>query len=373
MNDLQAIINAFEESQQRGEITFLATIVNSQGSTYRRRGARMLMTDTGRMVGMVSGGCLENDLWEQTRQKLIAAEPIVIKYDTSADEDIVWGFGLGCNGMVQVLLEKLNTDDTENSLTFIGQCFSRQQGGVLATVFEVEGEIPLTIGDRIFLDAQGKITSKLADSPLALTLLTDAQKALQINQSAVHTYLFPSGRIAVFLEVIQPPTSLIIFGAGRDAVPLKQFAKALDWKVTVVDCRASEVTQERFFGADHLILTRRDILPQQVQVDSRTVAVVMTHNYLDDLAILKMLLPSQSRYIGILGAKSRTERLLEDLQREGVANKTLLHTPIGLDIGAETPEEIAIAILAEIQAVLGNRCGGFLKNRQAAIHTTNDQ
>lgn len=365
MNELPAILAAFESSQQKSEASYLATIVNTQGSTYRRAGAKMLITSTGQMVGAISGGCLENDIFEHTRQRMQSGKPIVVTYDTMDHEDIVWGFGIGCNGVVQVLIERL--DRFLNPIVFLQRCFKNRQPGVMATVFSVEGSVEIEIGARVMFADDGSITTNIEESNLLPTLLCDIKASLDAQRSSIRKYQIPSGSVEVFIEVIQPPTPLIIFGAGSDAIPVANFAKALGWNVTVVDCRANEATSDRFSLADKVILTRRDIIDQQVLVETSTAAVVMTHNYFDDLEILKMLLPSPARYIGVLGAKKRTEGILNNLiyTKDQLAR---LYFPIGIDLGAETPQEIAIAIIAEIQAVLSHRTGSFLKHRQAPIH-----
>ncbi|WGV24345.1 XdhC family protein [Halotia branconii] len=379
MNELQAILEGFELSKENGEITFLATVVKTQGSTYRRPGAKMLMTNTGRIIGTISAGCLENDVFEHTKQRMSDDEPIVVTYDHTASEDILWGFGLGCNGVVQVLIERLEKESTPDAIAFIQECFHQKHLGIIATVFAFEGGVDVKLGSRLLLYPNGKTITDIKDPNLIQSLVADTKVAFVNQKSRVKNYQLPSGSVEVFIEVIQPPTPLVIFGAGYDAVPVAQFAQALGWDVTVVDCRANEATKERFSKACHVILSRREIVQKQVSVDAYTVAVVMTHNYLDDLEILKMLLPSPARYIGVLGPKVRTERLLEDLRclrratpTQGIAypteQLTRLHGPIGIDIGANTPEEIAIAIIAEIQAVLTNRSGNFLKNRNQPIH-----
>ncbi|MDZ8137333.1 MAG: XdhC family protein [Nostoc sp. DedQUE04] len=372
MNELQAILEGFELSQKNGEITFLATVVKTQGSTYRRPGAKMLMTDTGRTIGTISAGCLENDVFEHTQQRMSDGEPIVVTYDNTASEDILWGFGLGCNGTVQVLIERLEKESSPNAIAFMQECFERKHLGIIATVFAFEGEVDVKLGSRLLLYPDGKIIADIKDPNLIQSLQVDTQAAFTNQKSSVKNYQLPLGSAEVFIEVIQPPTPLVIFGAGYDAIPVAQFAQALGWDVTVVDCRANETTKARFPTACDVILTQREIVPKQIFIDVKTVAVVMTHNYLDDLEILKTLLPSPARYIGVLGPKARTERLLADLRSQGIVytteQLTRLHGPIGIDIGAETPEGIAIAIIAEIQAVLTNRNGSFLKNRNQPIH-----
>ncbi len=372
MNELQAILEGFESSQKSGEITFLATVVKTQGSTYRRPGAKMLIANTGRMIGTISAGCLENEVFQHTQQRMSDGEPIVVSYDNTASEDILWGFGLGCNGIVQVLLERLERESTPNAIAFTQECFHKKHLGIIATVFAFEGAVNVKLGSRLLLYPNGKIITDIKDPNLIPSLIADSQAAFTNQKSSVNNYQLPLGSAEVFIEVIQPPTPLVIFGAGYDAVPVAQFAQALGWDVTVVDCRANEATKERFPASCDVILSRREIVDKQVFIDDYTVAVVMTHNYLDDLEILKMLLSSPARYIGVLGPKLRTERFLEDLHLQGIVYTTeqlkRLHGPIGIDIGADTPEGIAIAIIAEIQAVLTNRSGSFLRNRHQPIH-----
>jgi xanthine/CO dehydrogenase XdhC/CoxF family maturation factor len=374
MNELQAILTAFETHQQRGETTFLATIVNTQGSTYRRPGARLLMTSTGQRIGMISGGCLENDVFEQTQQRMQSGEPLLVTYDTTADVDIVWGFGLGCNGVVQVLIERLEPHNLANPLQLITKGLRDRGPCVLATVFHVEGSLSIKVGMHWLFQAGQEPPLNLAESALALAITSDAQSVLQRQRSTVNQYELPTGKVLILLEAIQPPTPTIIFGAGQDAIPVAHLAKSLGWHVTVVDCRANEASIPRFSMADQVLLTRREKLHQTVAISDQTVAIAMTHNYLDDLAILKLLLPSPVRYLGALGSKQRTERLLRELQIEGIASTDKqcqrLYAPIGFDIGAETPEAIALSIVAEIQAVLANRSGCSLRNRLGAIHQT---
>ncbi|MBP5973849.1 XdhC family protein [Brasilonema sp. CT11] len=372
MNELQAILTAFESSQKSGDISFLATVVKTQGSTYRRPGAKMLMTGTDEIVGTISAGCLENDVFEHTRQRMADGKPIVVTYDNTASEDILWGFGLGCNGVVQVLIERLENESTPNAIAFIKECLNNKHLGIITTVFALEGAVDLKLGSRLLLYPNGKMITDIEDANLTQSLIADAQAALVNQKSSVNNYQLPFGSAEVFIEVIQPPTPLVIFGADHDAVPLAQFAQALGWQVTIVDCRANEATKARFPMACDVILSRREILEKQVFIDSETVTVIMTHNYLDDLEILKTLLPSSARYIGVLGPKHRTEKLLQDLEAQAIACTTeqleRLHSPVGIDVGAETPAEIAIAIIAEIQAVLKNHNGGFLRNRNQPIH-----
>lgn len=372
MKELNSILTAFATSKHKGEKSFLATVVNVQGSTYRRPGARMLITSNGNLVGTISGGCLENDVLEHTRVSMADGKPLVVTYDTTADEDIIWGFGLGCNGIVQILIESLRSDNPFNPLNFIQQCFRNQQPGIIATVVSVEGTINVQLGERLMLKLDGSCNTDIREKYFTDILCADARTVLENKNPSFHKYQLPIGKVDVFIELVQPPPHLIIFGAGRDTVPLAEFAQALGWRVTIFDCRANEASKLRFVMADEVIMSRREILHQQICINDYTVAVIATHNYLDDLDILKVLMPSNIKYLGCLGSKQRIAKLIQDLIIQGVEctpdQLQKLHAPIGLDIGADTPEAIALSMIAEIQAVLANRDGGFLKHRTEPIN-----
>lgn len=372
MKELQDIVAAFEKVESCSKTAALATIVKVLGSTYRRPGARMLMTPDGRMVGSISGGCLEGDVFEHAQRVMASSEPIVVKYDTTSADDIVWGLGLGCNGMVQVLIEQITQEKEPNPMAFFAECLRQQQMGVIVTVFHIEGQVRTKVGTRLMLHQNGTVISNIEDSNLAAGILNDAHEALRSSCSLVKEYQVLGGSAEIFIEVIQPAVPLVIFGAGHDAIPLVRFAKELGWHVTVVDSRPAYATLGRFPLADAVILSRSESIHESITVTHRTVAVVMTHNYLHDREILQTLLLSPLCYLGILGPKSRTERLLQELREEEIipTNEHLLklYGPIGLDIGADTPEQIALAIAAEIQAILANRSGGLLRDRKGPIH-----
>ena len=363
--DLQDIVAAFEKIASLGKTAAIATLVKVKGSTYRRPGARMLMTSDGWLLGSISGGCLEGDVFEHAQRVMNSGKPTLVKYDTTESEDIIWGLGLGCQGIVHVLVERL-TDDLElSSIAFLAECLHRRQTGVLVTVFGVEGRSPIKMGDRLLLHPDGTVKSNFTD-PVRSRIIDDAIAAAESTQSSVKTYQLPAGSAEVFIEVVQPPVPLIIFGAGHDAIPVVRLAKELGWHVTVVDSRPAYATTARFPLADAVILAHPQAVHKHISVDKCTAAVVMTHNYLHDRELLQTLLASPLSYLGVLGPKRRTEQLLQEL---GMAEQlSHLYSPVGLDIGADTPEAIGLAILAEIQAVLANRSGGSLRNRIGSIH-----
>lgn len=384
MREFQDIIKAFKQIVNDGRCSALATVVKTKGSVYRRPGARMLLVEDGQTVGSISGGCLEGDVFERSQPLMFySGNPVVVQYDTTSSEDIVWGLGLGCNGVVEVLIESLNDASARSQIEFIADCLHQGQPGAIATVFHVEGETRANIASRLLLKPDGTVVDGIEDEDriLARSVLEDAHRVLgeaqfsygSATRSQVQSYTLANGAAEVLIEVIQPLVPLVVFGAGHDAIPVVEFAKQLGWHVTVIDSRPGYATRDRFGLADEIIRSEPQNIQAHLTWNPRMVAVVMTHNYLRDRTLLRTLLATPLAYVGILGPKSRTQQLLQDLQADGfiptAAQLHRLYSPIGLDIGADAPEAIALAIIAEIQAVLANRSGGALRERIASIHS----
>lgn len=375
MKTIQAIVKLAGEARPGGVLA-MATVMNVRGSAYRRPGARMLMTADGRAAGMISGGCLENDVRERARKVMVSGTPVLVAYDSTAPDDIVFGLGLGCNGIVHVLIEPLAAGDDTGLLSFLSSCVARRQIGRVATVFKSD-EVP--IGARLMRWPDGSVTSNFHDPALSAALL-QAFHETAARRTALRRIELSDGRaVSILVEAVTPPVPLTIFGAAEDAIPVAQLAKSIGWHVTVIDARPAYATAERFPFADAVHCLRPESLLEspRVVLPPESVVMIMTHNFNHDKALLRVLLPRPLRYLGILGPKSRTGRLLDELGDEGCAvtheHLARLHGPAGLDLGAETPEEIAISIVGEIQAVLAQRQGGALRDRTAPIHEPVDQ
>ena len=374
MKELQDIITAWKQLQQTEQTAVLATLVQVEGSAYRRPGARMLVTSDGQQVGTISGGCLESDVVARSQEVLKTGIPALVKYDTTSEDDLIWGLGLGCQGVAYVLIERLNVK-RPNALSVIEECLSSRKFAAVATVFNTETtEVKDTI-DCLLLYPDGKLVSTIDNLELEERAKTDLQSVLQKRKSVSQAYVLTEGIAEVFLEVIIPPIDLVIFGAGFDALPVVKLAKALGWYVTVIDPQGRIPTKERFSKCDRVLLDSAEAAISQIKFSDRSVAVAMSHNYLYDLDFLKGLSTIPLRYLGILGPKKRTNRLLLELKSEGCIfpAEGELYSPVGLDIGADNPEEIALSIIAEIQAVIKNREAGFLKDRNAPIHAEHDR
>lgn len=380
MSELKSIVEAYEAALRRGETAVLATVMSVAGSAYRRPGARMLIRADGSTVGAISGGCLERDVCEIAKDVGRTGEAVVVRYDTTSDADIVWGLGLGCNGIVQVLIETLPAGAMPAHIRLLAGAIERHERGVIATIFNDTSEArgsnedsQIKIGSRAIVREDGSVIGEINDAELSAAIERDAYQALAVDESSVKMYDTVSGTIEVFFEVVRPPVPLVIFGAGQDAAAVASFARKLGWHVTIVDTRARTVSRERFAEADAVLLCRPEDVNENIALTERTMAIVMTHNYLHDTELLRRLLPSPVPYIGMLGPKLRTERILSKLMtaENSVTDdeySSRLHAPIGLDIGADTPEEIALSIVAEIKAVLAHRAAGFLKHRKGSIH-----
>lgn len=372
MKELQNILAQIRELKSSGGAAVLATVVDVQGSSYRLPSARMLILESGEFFGTVSGGCLEADVLERAKQVLKTGEPQVLTYDTRTNDESVFALNMGCRGVIRILLEPTPDNDF---FAFVADCFRTRLNGVVATVIDRKSAAGFAVGTRFStLETDLILFNK---QHTGFETLTPALRAaildvFGIGQTRCQTFQTADGWVEFFIELIKPPLALVVFGAGADAVPLVRLAKDLGWFVTVVDHRSVYATPERFPGADQVSIARAEDLELDVIHDRNAVAVVMTHNFERDKRALRRALNGRFRYVGVLGPKRRTETLLQELANEGeiFSGEQLerLFAPIGLDIGADAPESIAVSIVAEIQAALSNRAGGFLKNRQGSIY-----
>ena len=356
MRERTQIVELWRELDEAGESATLATVVRTEGSAYRLPGARLLLGRSGRRAGSVSGGCLEDDLIKKAWW-LTAAGAIVRKYDTTADGEIATdGFGLGCNGIIHVLVERL-TDSSSSVLPLLEAVRTSRRPAVVAHLLSPAS----LVGKRLTVGPDGQVQSNLEDAALQQVLLgevraADGSKSIRIAPA-----------IDVFLEKITPPVHLLIFGAGDDAVPLAHLAKYLGWQVSVFDGRAHYARLDKFPSADQVAV--RQAGSPAPAIDPWTVAVVMSHSYTQDLDVLRSLAAEPLPYLGVLGPRKRAIQLMTEANSADGVSATALHSPMGLDIGADGPEQVALAVLAEIQAVMNKRAGGFLRDRARPIHT----
>jgi xanthine dehydrogenase accessory factor len=347
----------------------LATVTAVEGSSYRRPGARLVLAPDGTRLGSISGGCLEEDLLIHLRRVMETGEAKALIYDTTEENDLVWGVGLGCHGRVTLLLERVET--TPPGLAFVQDAAGvLRSSTVLATVYA--GGPAVQLGACLALAANGRSWHAAEAQAWVDAFRETAADALSREVSAWRSFADLPGWPSVFFEYVAPPPRLVVLGAGDDARPLVRFATDLGWAVTVADPRAAFATRERFPSVENVLVVPPAELAQSVSFDGRTFAVVMTHHYVHDLPYLRELLAKNLPYVGLLGPRKRAEKLLSDLRAEGIevtpAMHASLHAPVGLDLGGDTPEAVALSMLAEMQAILQGRDATPLRQRTLPIH-----
>lgn len=349
----------------------LATVVASQGSTYRRPGARLLVAESGDLIGNISGGCLDNDIRREAKEVMAGRGARLVDFDLTADDEAVWGWGLGCNGALEVFVEP--PDHAAKVIGALKLALEERRTIGLMTVLTstIAG---VEAGARLVVHPDGHTDGGLGDPDLEAAGTKAALASLESRKAGRHTLgVEGKGEVSAFIEPLEPPIRLLICGAGEDVIPLVRLAASIGWETVLADDREQLLNHERFPEAtEFIVLPKAAELVTEAGVDRLTAAIVMSHNYVRDQDYLQALLGTDVMYIGMLGPKARLRRLLPDLAKEGVfpseEDEAKIHGPAGLDVGAEGPEEIAWAVIAEIMAVRSGRNAGFLKNREGPTH-----
>ncbi|MGH7803789.1 MAG: XdhC family protein [Candidatus Binatia bacterium] len=338
---MREIIDALEHAAAAREAFVLVTVVGSAGSVYRREGAKTLLSAEGRAIGTISGGCLDTDLRERARGILADRRPRLVSYDTRAMNDEIFGLGLGCGGEIEVWIEPLDwwgSKPGKAAIVRIRESFARGEAPVLATVLRRDGK-PVDAIER-WID----------DEPTSRS----ERRAL-------------AGGIDVFFDRLQPRRRMIVIGAGVDAEPLVTLAVSVGFEVTLVSDRGDLALAERFPAARERIADVDQL--SRLSLHGAPAVVVITHRSATDRDVLRVLLPRSSSlsYLGVLGPKRRMQSLLDELRSEGApfdeAVPAKLYGPAGLDLGSESPAEIALAIVAEALAVANERSARPLRDK----------
>jgi xanthine/CO dehydrogenase XdhC/CoxF family maturation factor len=324
----------------------LATITGTRGSTYRKPGAMMLISRDGSYEGMISGGCLEGDLLEHAAGVFATGEPARISYDMSVDEDLVWSLGIGCDGVIHLLLQRLDGAEGSAVFTHIRRSHEARDEVLLALVTRSGAEA--STGAMATLDRAGKPFGE--------------ENLLGLLQEATAEWPEWRSRIVerqggeVMLVRMPPRTRVLVCGAGPDAVPVAECFAGLDWEVLVVDHRAAFARAERFPPGCRVMHQAQSDLRDRIDLDEVDAAIIMSHHLESDAEYLRQLAGRPLKYLGVLGPTARKDRLREMAGCPGQA----LFGPVGLDIGAELPGAIALSIAAEVHAVLNRRDGRSL-------------
>jgi xanthine dehydrogenase accessory factor len=367
MKELRDIIQAYDEATLQNKRTALATVVRVVGSSYRRPGARMLVTDEGVITGAISGGCLEGDALEKAKFAIASGENKFVTYDSTDEDDIQFGLHLGCNGVVYILFEPIKKEDQDNPVELLRRISDAGEDAVLVTLFSLRSTLPGTRLLYLNNNMQGNLPE-----PLQSLLTGPVKTAYAEKKPASMEVNIEDTNCSAFIEYIEQPVSVVIAGAGNDIQPLVETAAMLGWLVTVVDGRFTYARPGRFPKAFKVWYSRTPDILSQIKTDGRTVYLLMSHNYNYDLKFLTSIVQQEFGYIGLLGPAEKRDRMLSDLNDHGIQlnEKQLskIHGPTGLDIGAENSTEIALSIIAEIKSFLSGRSGSPLKLKKEAIH-----
>jgi xanthine/CO dehydrogenase XdhC/CoxF family maturation factor len=371
MRGLKEIVKAYDEAVAIGRSAALATLVHVEGSSYRRPGARMLVDDEGNLTGAISGGCLEGDALRKALLAIAKQESKLVTYDTSNEADQSIGIQLGCEGIIQVLFEPIDASIKNNPIEIIRSAVLLE-ACVIQTIFDLNHQTDKQVGTNAVFAKDVAIPIIQSNAIQINTLKDDVNDTFQKASSQFIEYQSGEKTFHAFYEFLSSPIQLVIVGAGYDAIPLSKMANILGWTPIVIDGRDAYVKPERFEASCQVFLMRPEQLLETIKIDHRTAFVLVTHNYNYDKAILKALLPLDIQYIGMLGPKKKLNRMIDDLKTDGITITDLMMKkvfgPTGLEIGAETPDEIALSILAEIQAVFQGKQGYSLRSMGETIH-----
>lgn len=345
------LIEAFSRWSRDSGPLVLATVFETSGSTYSKAGERMLLTGDGQFQGMLSGGCLEGDLAERARNVIESRQPQVVDYDLRSDEDGIWGLGVGCDGAIRVLLQPLLADNGYEPFATMVRAI--QGNTPVVTVTVVSSNIPeLDLATTIVVSGDGPGRDSLPES-LDEQVADEASRVRRTGYATLVEREYRGCDATLLLSPLRPPVRLLLAGAGLDAVPLVNLARELGWWVEVADHRPANFSGTRFDSADRCHCDSADALTATIDFARFDAIVVMTHHLETDQKFLNAIATERVAYVGLLGPRSRRDRLLAALGDKGTLLAGVIHGPAGLDIGARGAEAIALSIVAEIQQELG--------------------
>jgi xanthine dehydrogenase accessory factor len=368
MKEIKQIIEAYQKIDFSQSRAALATVVRVEGSSYRRTGARMLVMESGEWIGGISGGCLEGDALKKARLAMLQNKATLITYDTTEDDPYQIGVGLGCNGIIDVLITPLDPENPNNAVRQLQNCMDKRLPSLVLTVTKLSKEqTNISLGDVFGFDGETHFRKIFPLFEIKQNLLNTIYETWAGTQSVSKEYILSNGvAITFFLELIPPTIQLYIFGSNYDVYPMVRVAHELGWRVICI-CNPNKMHASLFELADGVF--PKDYQPK---IDSFTAAISMCHDYESDYQNLQMLLKTNIKYIGLLGPKKRTIKMYDRMKEEGILltneQEKYIYSPVGLDIGAATPEEIGLSVCAEIKAIFAGREGNQLKLRKKAIY-----
>ena len=365
MKEIKSILKYFRDGQGSGEKCALAQVVRVEGSSYRREGARMIVFESGNFEGGISGGCLEGDALKRSQLAILKQEPAVVTYDTSKELEL--GVGLGCNGIIDVLLTPISTDS--DNIRILEKCTSNRRTHIVVTITDVNGDIPgVELGRSFYFDTEKESLEGMEPSDFKTQVLEKVNLALAEKKSRSHQFTSEDAELTFHVEYVPAQYHLAIYGDNYDVYPLIQMASLLDWEISLVG-NVQKLKKEALSNV-------RNIYPksgsERPKLDDRTACVLMAHDFKTDVENMMRAICSAAPYIASLGPKKRYEKIKTKLAEKGFVldgqNEARIHAPCGLEIGADSPEEIALSICSEIISSFTGKEGGMLRNKLTPIH-----
>ena len=340
------IVERFEQWREERRELVLATVIETDGSTYSKPGHRILLSGTGDHQGLVSGGCLEGDLAVQAAAVLESDAPRIVTYDLRDESDDVFGLGVGCNGLLRILLQPLRPERSYEPFRSIAAAMMGSEHAVVAVVV-ASGRADLSLGATLVRTATATESVGIPDDIVA---------ALDTANSLPHVSSAPTlaefgDEVVCLVAALKPIPRLLILGAGADSVPLIELALRLGWRVRVADHRPAYLERPGIVRADP-VCVRPGALAADLDLACFDAIVVMSHHLSTDEAYLRELVTVETFYLGLLGPRYRRDRILSAIDASADFSARV-HGPVGLDLGSDSPETIALSILAEIQLVIG--------------------
>lgn len=350
---IRALLESFAEWSARNEPLVLASVYETEGSTYSKAGARMLITGDGRFQGMLSGGCLEGDLASRAEHVLESGEPQSVTYDLGMNDEELWGLGVGCDGLMRIFLQPLLKDRGYQPFAAMAGVLSGDRGDAAATVLTSQHPALLPGATQV---GQGGDSETFGIPEQCRDLFSQvARTVLDEKRSFTRTLDIDSHSVQVLFARLPPPPRILVLGAGLDAEPVVRFAAELGWRVTVQDHRPAYIQNGRFSAAERILCEPADTVADRVDLNRYDGVIVMSHHLDTDRKYLAQLAASDIPYIGLLGPRNRRMRLLVELGSKALDLERRLHGPAGFDIGARGPAPIALSIVAEMLAEMKGR------------------
>lgn len=365
MKEIKSILNLYDSLKASGEKCAIAQVVRVEESSYRREGARMLVFESGVFEGGISGGCLEGDALQRSQIAILKQEPSIVTYDTSKENEI--GVGLGCNGVIDVLISPIS--EGSKTLEMLQKCVSDRGEHVIATITALDSETTgIKLGKSYYYDQHTAYLQDCEHDELRNMLHGKILDVLKNKKSKTYHFDVSGVQTSVFIELIPPQFHLAVYGDNYDVYPILDMAKLMDWDVSLIG-NVQKLKKEKLQWVKHIYLKEDEARPK---IDSRTAIILMAHDYKTDFANLQDLIKSRAPYIASLGPRKRFDKMLRELKENGQEFSTeeldRIYAPCGLEIGANTPEEIAMSLFSEILGVFSGKTGGMLRQKIGPIH-----